>query len=732
MRNRLLAVCLTLVQFACEGTQPPLPTSAPVARDSGEDIQAALRALPSAESAGAGEEGVPFLVRGDLGRVEVSGQALSARDAEARASAVLESIAPVFRLRSSELVLRRSSQDARGDTHLRYGQRHEGLEVIGQELILHVDGSGRVFAANGTARGDAAAPVPSDARLSPAEAGVVALGATPGGSRVEGTPRLAYVRASADARLSLVFEAVVTGVFAALPVRDHVYVNALDGAVVSRTSDIHEVKNRRIYSANGGYALPGALKRAEGGVASTDAAVNAAYDNLGRFYDCYQSLFGRDSFNGTGGALLASVHYGSTYVNAYWDGTQMVCGDSPTTGPLCNDMDIVMHEFTHAVTQSESNLSYTGEPGGLNESLSDMGAAYCESWVLGGSTAPEVWRIAEDTFGASAYSLADPARNGGSVDFYGDFDASADPHLGAGIPGLAFSLLAQGGTHPRGLTCNPVASIGLTRAAVIFYMANTNYFTPTTTFAQAKVLTETVADTYYGPTVKASVTQAWLAVGVGTGLGVACPPVALANGVGVRQLYGALGSSTAVYAITLPAGASNLVVSASGGTGDADLYLRFGAAPTSTLYDCRPYLTGTAESCVYATPAVGTYYVILRGRDAFAGVTLRASFTRPDGSTVLWVPDLAGATGSLQTWSYSAVAGQSVTFSLSPGPSGATGDADLYVRFGGPASPTLYDCRSSNKDNLEQCGPLTHATAGTYSVLVHGYSAFTGVDALVQ
>jgi hypothetical protein len=39
------------------------------------------------------------------------------------------------------------------------------------------------------------------------------------------------------------------------------------------------------------------------------------------------------------------------------------------------------------------------------------------------------------------------------------------------------------------------------------------------------------------------------------------------------------------------------------GTGDADLYVRFGAAPTATKYSCRPYLDGSAESCTLTVPA---------------------------------------------------------------------------------------------------------------------------------
>jgi hypothetical protein len=64
-----------------------------------------------------------------------------------------------------------------------------------------------------------------------------------------------------------------------------------------------------------------------------------------------------------------------------------------------------------------------------------------------------------------------------------------------------------------------------------------------------------------------------------------------------------------------------------GGTGDADLYVKFGSAPTTSSYDCRPYLGGNAETCNIATAQAGTYYVMLRAYSTFSGVSLTGSFS---------------------------------------------------------------------------------------------------------
>ena len=105
----------------------------------------------------------------------------------------------------------------------------------------------------------------------------------------------------------------------------------------------------------------------------------------------------------------------------------------------------------------------------------------------------------------------------------------------------------------------------------------------------------------------------------------------LQNGVPVTGLAGAAGS-TRHWSFDVPAGASNLVVSIAGGSGDADLYVRRGAPPTTSSYDCRPYRTGNAESCQSASPQAGTWYVMVRGYAAYSEVTLTASYAAGGGS----------------------------------------------------------------------------------------------------
>ncbi|MGH8077002.1 MAG: proprotein convertase P-domain-containing protein [Lysobacter sp.] len=79
--------------------------------------------------------------------------------------------------------------------------------------------------------------------------------------------------------------------------------------------------------------------------------------------------------------------------------------------------------------------------------------------------------------------------------------------------------------------------------------------------------------------------------------------------------------------MNVPSGASNLKFVIAGGTGDADMYVKFGSAPTTSSYDCRPYLNGNNETCNIATAQVGTYHVMLRGYSAYSGVSLTGSYS---------------------------------------------------------------------------------------------------------
>ncbi|MDI1446996.1 M4 family metallopeptidase [Polyangium sp. 6x1] len=600
------------------------------------DIPGHVAALPAAEVVQIDDDAIPRFVTGNLGQL-----ATAAHIETTDFDAALSAIAPVFLADASELSLRRARTDEQGAQHFRFSQTKNGLPVLGAELVLHVR-DGVIIAANGSARSDLPADEAPTIELSDA------LGAARDGTEaadvsVDGEAPLAYY--AAGKRLALVYQVEVHGRLEdGTPVRDTVLVDAADGSIALRMPHIHTAKNRKVYTANnlpdlpGFNTLPGTLMRSEGQAASSDTTVNINYDWLGKTYDCYKNLFGRDSYNNAGAALISSVHFDTNYVNAYWNGTQMVYGDGDgvTSSNLAHSMDVTAHELTHAVTGSESNLTYEGQSGGLNEAMSDIFGAVCEWYRDGQVVSAKTWIVGDEVWtpaiaGDGLRYMANPAQDGESLDFYNADAGSADVHLSSGIANLAFYLLSQGGTHPQGKSSVNVTGIGILKAARVFYKANVDILTSYATFYDAKVATVQAA-TQLGFTQAEidAVTKAWDAVNV---FPPPPPPsTPLQNNVPLSNISGGVGQAK-YYALDVPAGATNLTFQISAGVSNSYIMsVYFGSLAQGT--DCFLMANGSAQSCTISNIQAGTYYVELQSfLFSYSGVTLKGSFTAPAATT---------------------------------------------------------------------------------------------------
>ncbi|RKH92179.1 M4 family metallopeptidase, partial [Corallococcus sp. AB038B] len=142
----------------------------------------------------------------------------------------------------------------------------------------------------------------------------------------------------------------------------------------------------------------------------------------------------------------------------------------------------------------------------------------------------------------------------------------------SGIANLAFYLLSQGGHHPSHPDWPFVEGIGIEKAARIFYKANVDLLTPSSRFETAKVATEqAAAQLGYDAATIASVTAAWKAVQVGVIILPPLPPPLVPN---VPVVFSAARGVKEYAWGEVPEGATNLRFALSGGTGDADLYVR--------------------------------------------------------------------------------------------------------------------------------------------------------------
>jgi pseudolysin/vibriolysin len=396
----------------------------------------------------------------------------------------------------------------------------------------------------------------------------------------------------------------------------------------------------------------------------------------------------------------------------------MSFGDGASTFYPLVSADVAGHEVSHGFTEQHSNLTYSGQSGGINESFSDMGGEATEYYWKGTND----FLVGHEIFkgNGSLRYMANPPQDGGSIDNAADYTSGLDVHYSSGVYNKAFYLLATktGWDTPK--------------AFKVFARANALYWSASSDYNDAACGVETAAGDL-GFTV-ADVTSALSSVGVscnGGGGGGGSTGGPLTKGVPMTNQSAATGSSVN-YTLVVPAGATNLTFTMSGGTGDADMYVKFGSAPTDTVYDCRPYKSGNAETCTFAAPSAGTYYVRLKAYAAFSGVSLVGDYTTGggggggDGVLTKGVPatGLSAATGSSVNYTLSVPSGASnLTFTAS----GGTGDADMYVKFGSAPTDTSYDCRPYKSGNAESC-TFAAPSAGTYYVRLKAYSAFSGVS----
>jgi hypothetical protein len=226
-----------------------------------------------------------------------------------------------------------------------------------------------------------------------------------------------------------------------------------------------------VHDAGSGTSLPGTPARSAGEPETGDVAVDEAGTGIEATLLMFAEDLGRDSHDDAGAPVSLTVHYGSRYNNAFWDGTQLVFGDGDgrVFERFTKPVDVLAHEFSHAVIQHTADLTYRGQSGALNESVADVFASCLKQRLLGQQAADGDWLIGEGIFlpGIQARALRDMAAPGTAYD---DPEVGADPqvghmddyvdttddnggvHLNSGIPNKAFQLaaVAVGGTSVEG------------------------------------------------------------------------------------------------------------------------------------------------------------------------------------------------------------------------------------------------------------------------------------------
>jgi Zn-dependent metalloprotease len=238
--------------------------------------------------------------------------------------------------------------------------------------------------------------------------------------------------------------------------------------LVASAAAVSSQGRRTISDCANSTSLPAAtIARNEDGPASADDSVNRAFDGLGQTREFYKQILDRDSLDGHGMRLNGYVHYGASYNNAFWDGSEMIFGDGD--GVLFTDftksLDVIAHELTHGVTEFTAGLEYRNQSGALNESISDVFGSLVKQWAAGQTADQADWLIGAEIFtpdigGDALRSMKNPGKAYNNPIFGRDPQPDnmnryvnmpdtdegdhGGVHINSGIPNKAFYLTSVG------------------------------------------------------------------------------------------------------------------------------------------------------------------------------------------------------------------------------------------------------------------------------------------------
>ena len=283
--------------------------------------------------------------------------------------------------------------------------------------------------------------------------------------------------------------------------------------------------DRTVSDAQHRTRLPGVVVRREDDPPAADGTVNEAFDGLGATFDLFAQAYARNSIDGAGLPLRATVHYGRDYDNAFWNGSRMVFGDGDGEifAGFTRSLSVVAHELTHGVTEHAAGLVYQGQSGALNESVSDVFGALTEQHARDQTADEASWLIGAGVFtdaveGEALRSLKAPGtaydddvlgkdpQPAHMRDFVVTEDDNGGVHVNSGIPNHAFYLVA-----------NALGGRAWERAGLVWYRTLTGgSLQPDTGFTAFAHATLAAAGAEYGEDAEetAAVRTAWAAVGV--------------------------------------------------------------------------------------------------------------------------------------------------------------------------------------------------------------------------
>jgi bacillolysin len=501
------------------------------------------------------KNGTPTMIKVKRPANSSRARSSSAPPSEAVARQFLRTHSRLLKLNhpESELALADAWSDTQGGSHYRYRQVFDNIPIYGKQFLVHVDGDGSVYLANGRFEPTPPRSLSTDPAIGPSDAleavrtdlGLPDLAAdgieltlyrTPDNEMtltyaVSVAPSLSegwiYFIDAADAgvvhRMSRIHTVLAGGggedlngvyqTFNAWHQQDRYYL--VDPGMpdaqysdVDYLSEIHSPGNTYVITADNGDGSNLSHISSSFAQSGWDAAGVSVMAHITTVHNYFKTTFGRNGLDNHNHNYNAVVHLGQNYANAFWNGAYIVFGDGDNQSftNLAGCLDITAHELQHGITSFTANLKYENQSGALNEAYSDLFACMVDdkNWTVG-----EACTIADPGY---LYNLADP-KDGvrplpSTMSQYENLPNTeagdwGGVHINMSIPGRAGYLMADG--LPSG------AAIGRAKTAQIWYRALTTYLTPYAQFTDARnAMVQSAEDLYgAGSSEVAAVRAAW-------------------------------------------------------------------------------------------------------------------------------------------------------------------------------------------------------------------------------
>jgi Zn-dependent metalloprotease len=575
-----------------------------------------------------------------------------------------------------------------------YQRTYQGLRVVGGDAVVVADGAGRV---RGTSAAETAPiTVGTQALLDAAKAAATARAQLPTVDSVS-TPEKVVLGGTSP---KLAYEVVVAGRTATAPSNLHVFVDAATGAVLDKRDDVKTFSGKAATNAQPGTVnVAGTGNSYYVGTVSIDTTQSGSTYTMrdpartglscgregGSVYSgpdnnwgngsgtdletgCVDTLFGsqtewkmlsewlgRNGINGSGGGYPASV--GLSDVNAYWNGSSTHFGHSQDNQRQATSVDVVAHEYGHAIFQTTPGGAGSGnENGGLNESTGDIFGALTEAYANNAKDRPD-YEVGEgvNLVGQGPIRYMYQPSKVGDPNCYSSSIPSTEVHAAAGPQNHWFYLLAEGSApagKPASPTCNSssVTGLGIQKAGKIFYNGLLKKTSSWNHKAARKATLEAAIALFPGSCTEYNTTKAaWDAVSVPT---VSGEPTSCSGGgpdfsVAVNPASGSVqpgASATTTISTAITSGAAqSITLSASGLPAGATATfspatISSGGSSTLTIATSASTPTGTSQITITAdgasTDHTAQYALTVGTTSSCAPVT---------NTTRLDIPDYPGA-----------------------------------------------------------------------------------------